>query len=84
MIEYTAQMNDAMFYIVIFVVSLFVLGFYAFYVKIIKPLIEKKNSIKEEMRYSHGREHAYWKKELKRFYISCIPFIGKFISRRMR
>ena len=77
-------MNDAMFYIVIFVVSLFVLGFYAFYVKIIKPLIEKKNSIKEEMLYSHGRERDYWKRELKKFYISCIPIIGKLISRRIR
>lgn len=84
MIEYTAQIEEAMFYIILFSVSLLVLGFYAFYRKVLVPLIEKRNNIKTEMRFSRGSEHAYWKKELKRFYISCIPVIGKIISRRMR
>lgn len=84
MIEYTAQIEEAMFYIIIFVVSLFVLGFYAFYSKIIIPLIEKRKRIKTEMLYSYGKEYDYWKRQLKKFYISCIPIIGKMISRRMR
>lgn len=58
--------------------------FYVYYKKFLISFIRRKNYIKMEMGRSEGEEYLQWKRRLKRHYIRSIPFIGKWIWRRIR
>ncbi len=47
-----------------------------FYFCVITPFLETRRYIKLEIGRSDGYERMHWKHELKRLYISLIPFIG--------
>lgn len=52
--------------------------------RIIKPLSEDRAYIKAEIRRALDvSEYRYWKKEMKKLYISYIPLIGKAIARHI-
>lgn len=44
--------------------------------KKIKSFVNKRNYIIMEIKRSDGRELRYWKRELKKLYISIIPVFG--------
>ncbi len=57
----------------------------AFYVNIVRPFLENRRYIKAEMHRAYNEsEYRYWKRELKKLYISQIPIFGKIIVKRMR
>ena len=58
-----------------------IIGFFivlAVYFNIIAPFMKAREYIKMEMQRSDGNEYYYWKRELKRLYLSHIPIIGRF------
>ena len=48
------------------------------YFNIISPFIKSREYIKMEMQRSDGREYLYWKRQLKKLYMTSIPIIGRF------
>ena len=75
---YTYDNTEDTFLIFAFVV---IIGFFvvlAFYFNVIAPFMKARDYIKMVMQRSDGDEYYYWKRELKRLYISHIPIIGRF------
>ena len=75
---YTYDNMEDTFLIFAFVV---IIGFFivlAVYFNIIAPFMKAREYIKMEMQRSDGNEYYYWKRELKRLYLSHIPIIGRF------
>ena len=67
-----------------FLIALVVLAFglllvMMYYYMVCIPLAREIREIKNEIKTSSGRERAYWKKELKKLYLSYIPIIGKYL-----
>ena len=57
----------------------------AVYMNIIRPFSEGRRYIKAEIHRSYNEsEYRYWKRELKKLYISQIPILGKYIVKHMR
>ena len=66
-------------------VPLIILSIAAVYMNIIRPFSEGRRYIKAEIHLSYNEsEYRYWKRELKKRYISQIPILGKYIVKRMR
>lgn len=65
----------------IMVISLFA---YIFIVILWVPFRDELRFYKLEISRADDKHIEFWKKELKYFYIRSIPFIGKFIYRRLR
>jgi len=61
-----------------------VLAILAFVIHIYIPFKNERDYIYMEIKRSDIDEKKYWKKELKLFYISYIPIVGRMILRRMR
>lgn len=64
-------------------ISIVLIGFIvvlAFYFNVVVPFIKERGYIKMEMQRSDKREYYYWKKKLKRLYLSYIPIIGRFFK----
>lgn len=59
-----------------------IIGFFlllAFLVNFYLPFKEQRDYIKMEMERSYEEEeYLYWKRELRRVYLSSIPLIGRF------
>ena len=75
---HTYDNTEDTFLIFAFVV---IIGFFivlAFYFNVIAPFMKARDYIKMEMQRSDVDEYYYWKRELKRLYISHIPIIGRF------
>ena len=68
------------FLTIVFLLSaiIVVFGFY-WYI----PFKEKRKYIKMEISRTKGERQCYWKRELKKLYISQIPIIGNLITRHM-
>lgn len=57
----------------------------AVYMHIIRPFSADRRYIKAEIHRSYDEgEYRYWKRELKKLYISQIPFLGSCIVKHMR
>ena len=55
------------------------------YMNIIRPFSEGRRYIKAEMHRAYNEsEYRYWKRELKKLYISQIPILGNYIVKYMR
>lgn len=54
------------------------------YVNTIKPFIRTRSYIKMKIATSDGMKYSYWKKELRKLYISHIPIFGRILRRRIR
>ena len=69
----------------ILLTPLIVLYAIAVYMNIIRPFSEGRRYIKAEIHRAYNEsEYRYWKRELKKLYISQIPILGKYIVKRMR
>ena len=56
--------------------------FCTIYVNTFLPFKEKRMYIKMEMARRHSKSsYRYWKKELKKLYLTNIPIIGFFVKR---
>lgn len=75
---YTYDNTEDTFLIFAFVVIIVFFIVLAFYFNVIAPFMKARDYIKMEMQRSDGDEYYYWKRELKRLYISHIPIIGRF------
>ena len=63
---------------------LIVLCVAAVYTNIVHPFSEGRRYIKAEIHRSYNEsEYRYWKRELKKLYISLIPIFGEYIVKRM-
>lgn len=71
--------NDAYLYFY-FALAVIFFSVLAFYFNFLRPICEEKRYIKLEMQRSYDeKEYRYWKRKLKKLYISSIPLIGKSI-----
>ena len=48
------------------------------------PFIEERDFLKMEIARSHGNNRVHYQHELKRLYLSQIPFIGASLAERSR
>ena len=72
--------EDKVFWYSILTIPLVTLCIVVFYVNIIHPFLVNKRYIKSEiLRSCDEEEFSFWKNELKKLYISQIPFLGKLI-----
>lgn len=72
--------EDKVFWYGILTIPLVTLCIVVFYVNIIHPFLVNKRYIKSEiLRSCDEEEFSFWKNELKKLYISQIPFLGKLI-----
>ncbi len=67
------------FLFLLFVLMLGILALIAFIINVWIPYQRERKYIKMEMKRSDGEEYYYWKRQLKRLYISHIPIVGRFI-----
>ena len=69
--------EEFLIFLAILVIGFFVI--FALIFNVIIPFKEERNYIKMEMERSYEEEeYLYWKRELRRLYISHIPIIGRF------
>lgn len=79
------QGENEIFLYGILLAPLIVLCVAAVYMNIIRPFSEGRRYIKAEIHRSYNEsEYRYWKRELKKLYISHISILGKYIVKRMR
>lgn len=61
------------------VFAIIFVAFVVFFLNVYVPFKERRRYIKMEIKRSfEQQERLYWKKELKRLYLSHIPFVGRF------
>ena len=79
--EGTYANNQNMILIAVAVLAfLLIVGFV---INVYIPFSEERKQIKAEMARSVGRkEYLYWKRKLKKLYLSKIPFIRLFVKRK--
>lgn len=82
-------MTGEMDFLIIFLgVCLFVLLIGILVVKFIAgtymPFAEERDYLRMEVMRTHGNERIHWQHELRRLYLSLIPFIGVYLARRSR
>lgn len=79
------QGENEIFLYGILLAPLIVLCVAAVYMNIIRPFSEGRRYIKAEIRRAYNEsEYRYWKRELKKLYISQIPILGNCIVKYMR
>ena len=79
------QGENEIFLYGILLAPLIVLSIAAVYMNIIRPFSEGRRYIKAEIHRSYNEsKYRYWKRELKKLYISQISILGKYIVKRMR
>ncbi len=79
------EVNSVLFRSVsIIVICLSLIIMILVYTKIIIPFNNEKAYIKSEIARSFGRERKYWKRRLKKLYVSAIPLLGKLLLKFMR
>ena len=79
------QGENEIFLYCILLAPLIVLSIAAVYMNIIRPFSEGRRYIKAEIHRSYNEsKYRYWKRELKKLYISQISILGKYIVKRMR
>lgn len=72
-------------WILTLLISALFLSFLVLYFYIIKPFAEDKAYIKIELgRADNKNELRYWNLELKKLYLSHVPFIGGLLSRKIK
>ena len=54
----------------------------SFVINVLVPFKENRDLIKMEMNRTKGRKHRYWKRELKKLYISHIPIVRWFFRKK--
>ncbi len=76
-------MTNDNYYIMISIIILFFAPLFlaSFYVNFYLPFDRQRKSIKLEIERGDSEEKEYWEKELKKLYISLLPFSGKFIKK---
>lgn len=68
----------------LFLIPILFLAILALYFNVIKPFSEDKAYIKMEIQRAFDEsEYRYWKREMKKLYISYIPILGKIITNSM-
>ncbi len=66
--------------LVVFSVMLLIFIIWGFFFSTIIPLIKDRRYIKMEIaRSTNISEYRYWKKRLRRLYLSSIPIFGRFL-----
>lgn len=72
-------MNAHRYELIIFqvIIVLIIIVLTVYYFKKIIPLNREAKQIKAEINRCTGDERKYWKKKLKKLYLSNIPFFGK-------
>ena len=76
-------MTNGNYYTMIFIIILFFAPLFlaSFYVNFYLPFDRQRKSIKLEIERGDIEEREYWKKELKKLYISLLPFSDKFLKK---
>lgn len=76
-----ALFNYEVMTIVIIAIIIGFFLFFAFFINSYLPFKHEINYIKMEISRSFEKEeYLYWKRKLKKLYLSCIPIIGKFLK----
>ena len=67
--------------LIFFAIFLLLISAIILYFKVIYPFLDERKYIKMELNRSSGEEYLYWKKQLKKLYLTQIPLIGYFIKK---
>lgn len=67
---------------IILVVLLLLPVLISFVINVLVPFKDTRDFIKMEMNRSEGRKQRYWKRELKKLYISHIPIVRWFFRKK--
>lgn len=76
--EYSYSTEEDAFLLFVFVVIIGSFVVLAFFINVVMPFMKERDYIKMEMQRSDDEEYYYWKRELRRLYLSHIPIIGRF------
>ncbi len=69
---------------IVMIIAFLVMFLMKFIVSVYFPFVDEHEHIKSKIIFSTSHdERAYWIREKRRLYISCIPWIGGFIVQRM-
>ena len=78
---YSDGINEEKILLIVCVIIMSFLLITFLYLYMIAPFMEARRNIKTEMKRTYGREHVYWKKQLKMLYLESIPIIGRFFMK---
>lgn len=67
--------------IAVLLLAVFVINYY---VSVIIPFNNEKKYIEEEIQRSVGRARRHWQKKLKKHKLTLVPFIGKWLSKKVK
>ena len=73
--------DNSLMYFVCALIILYVVGVMLYFLT--GTFRENGRYIKGEIKRSVGERKLYWKKELKKHYVSHIPIVGKYLEKRM-
>ena len=72
--------NSTMYFVCVLIIF-YILSVILYFLT--KAFRENGRYIKGEIKRSSGERRLYWKKELKKHYVSHIPIVGKYLGKRM-
>ena len=74
------QYSNLFYVVMIFLVFFFLLAVYL--LSIVRPFLHQRRYIKMEMGRSLQEEMPHWRREMKRAYVSLIPIVGNWLSKK--
>ena len=69
---------------ILLVILIFMIFMVKYIMNVYMPFVDDRDFILLEIRRTHGDERIHWKNELKRLYISQIPFVGRYLAEKSR
>lgn len=72
--------NTSYDYGYLFILTLVIIVIILFFISVVIPFCNQRKYIKTEIARSTGREKKYWKKELRKLWLSLLPFSNYFIN----
>ena len=75
----TPKLNNSVLIVIAAVIAVIFL-LLVFFLNVYIPFTEERKYIKMEMGRTSGSEYRYWKKKLRKLYLSHIPIIRRFFK----
>ena len=75
--------NESMLLFVICIITVLLAAIIWFF-RTLLPFMSARVEIKMELSRSRGKEYIFWKRELRRLYVSLIPIVGKGMTKLIR
>ena len=77
-------MPDGLLEILVIALAVFIIVAYIYF-RFVVPFTRERDYIKSELNRSYtDAEYRHWKRELKKLYVSSVPFFGRFLARHIK